>query len=84
MLYEPGDVDSLERALRAMEAPGRLLEMQRAAWRAGRERYNWDVEQRVFLEEVSRALEHRPTPGAPNGRARQLARMMPEAEQHPA
>lgn len=84
VLYEPGDVDSLERALRAMEAPGRLLEMQRAAWRAGRERYNWDVEQRVFLEEVSRALEHRPTPGAPNGRARQLARMMPEAEQHPA
>jgi glycosyltransferase involved in cell wall biosynthesis len=80
VLYEPGDVDSLERALRALLEPGRLTAMQSAAWQAGVERYNWDVEQRLFLAEVERALAL----GARVDGASRVARMMPEPGHHPA
>jgi glycosyltransferase involved in cell wall biosynthesis len=80
VLYEPGDVDSLERALRSLLEPGRLVAMQREAWRAGCERYNWDVEQRLFLAEVDRALALGATVRGSTG----VARMMPEPGRHPA
>jgi glycosyltransferase involved in cell wall biosynthesis len=35
--------------------PARQREARRAAWRLGRERFNWDVEQHAFLASVRRA-----------------------------
>lgn len=37
-------------------APPRLMEAKRAAWRLGRERYNWDVEKDFLLKAVDRAF----------------------------
>jgi glycosyltransferase involved in cell wall biosynthesis len=39
--------------------PARQREARRTAWRLGQERFNWDMEQRTFLESVRRALEVR-------------------------
>lgn len=38
------------------EAPPRLMDAKRAAWRLGRERYNWDVEKDFLLQAVDRAF----------------------------
>lgn len=37
--------------------PVRQRDARRAAWRLGRERFNWDVEQHTYLASVRRALE---------------------------
>lgn len=44
---------------------GALEETMATAWRLGRERYNWEVEQRSLLDAVAGAFE-----GAPAGKAR--------------
>lgn len=38
------------------EAPARLAEAKRTAWRLGRDRYNWDVEKDFLLKAVDRAF----------------------------
>lgn len=38
------------------EAPARLAEAKRTAWRLGHERYNWDVEKDFLLKAVDRAF----------------------------
>jgi glycosyltransferase involved in cell wall biosynthesis len=38
------------------EAPPRVMDAKRAAWRLGRERYNWDVEKDFLLQAVDRAF----------------------------
>lgn len=55
-IYPPGDAAALVKVLRWMEEPGRLRNMQRAAWEAGQHTYNWDREQLLFLDEVNAAL----------------------------
>lgn len=56
VLYEPGEIDQLVDALAALTDRQRLAHMKAEAWRAGQEAYNWDVEQRVFLDAVRTAL----------------------------
>ncbi|MGQ0580710.1 MAG: glycosyltransferase [Reyranella sp.] len=41
------------------EAPARLAEAKRTAWRLGRERYNWDFEKNALLEAVAAAFSRR-------------------------
>lgn len=56
LLYEPGEVGELVAMLHQLRDRSRLEHMKREAWRAGQECYNWDVEQRVFLDAVRNAL----------------------------
>ncbi len=56
LLYEPGEIDELVGVLNQLRDRNRLEHMKREAWRAGMERYNWDVEQREFLDAVRDAL----------------------------
>jgi glycosyltransferase involved in cell wall biosynthesis len=37
--------------------PSRRAEAKATAWRLGRERYNWDVEKKVFLRSIAEAFE---------------------------
>lgn len=62
-IYEAGDVAGLVNVLRELIEPGRLIRVREAAWRAGIEQYNWDIEQQVYLESVARALRAKPSRG---------------------
>jgi hypothetical protein len=55
--YDPGDVDTLAAHLRRwIEHPDALAAARRTSWACGDRRFNWDVEQRVFLDVVERTL----------------------------
>jgi hypothetical protein len=55
------DTNALAAALDAYFADTeRQCAARRVAWRLGQERFNWDVEQQVFLDSVRRALEASP------------------------
>lgn len=57
MLVSLSDPAAIAAALDELaEAPPRLMEAKRAAWRLGRERYNWDVEKDFLLQAVDRAF----------------------------
>jgi glycosyltransferase involved in cell wall biosynthesis len=59
-VYQPGDVSALAAHLMPLVSDrARLLEAQTAAWNAGRQRFNWDVEQRTFLTAVRQAVRPR-------------------------
>lgn len=50
-MYPAGDTNELARRLNCwLENPQALEAAQGAAWRAARERYCWDIEQRTFLD----------------------------------
>jgi glycosyltransferase involved in cell wall biosynthesis len=53
-LSDPGTIAAVLDGLG--EAPARLAEAKRTAWRLGRERYNWDVEKDFLLKAVDRAF----------------------------
>jgi glycosyltransferase involved in cell wall biosynthesis len=58
LLVDLADTDGIARVLDGYFGDAERQRQARAeAWRLGRERYNWDVEQRVFLASVRRALE---------------------------
>lgn len=55
--YDPGDPDSLATALMPWIGDRRALDgARRTAWCLGETRFNWDREQRLFLDLVARAL----------------------------
>ena len=59
--YVPGDVDSLTAHLLNWIARGdELAAAKRAAWTFGDRRFNWETEQRVFLNAVRTALDSVP------------------------
>jgi hypothetical protein len=66
-LHDPG---AIARRLDAYfdDAAGQQ-DARAAAWRLGRQRYNWDLEQRVFLESVRRALSPEAAPQVAEARA---------------
>ena len=55
--YVPGDISSLAGRLHKWSLDRRSLEAaRRRAWEWGEQRYNWDIEQRAFLDAVKGAL----------------------------
>ena len=40
--------------------PGRLQAAREAAWTLGRTRFNWDVEQKLFLSTIQNSLQSSP------------------------
>ena len=57
MLVSLSDPGTIAAALDDLgEAPARLAEAKRTAWRLGRERYNWGVERDFLLKAVDRAF----------------------------
>src|SRR5205823_6516652 len=59
-VYAPGDHAALAAALIPLVTDRRrLLDVQTAAWIAGRNRFNWDLEQRTFLAAVEQATRSR-------------------------
>lgn len=75
ILYPAGDVGALVLALRSLGAGDTLPTAKQAAWRAGRERYNWDREQTVVLDAVARTMEGSATRS-------QVERTLPNASVH--
>jgi hypothetical protein len=60
LAYDSGDVDALAGHLRRWIAqPAALVESRQAAWEYGDRRFNWDVEQAIFLNLVRRTLGDR-------------------------
>ncbi len=60
VLYAPGDVPGLVAALQQWTSDAAALGHARAvAWQLGDERYNWEVEQRRFLQIVDGVLDVR-------------------------
>ena len=58
--YSPGDHRALAGGLRSWHADRDSLDLaRRQAWEWGRRKYNWEVEQQVFLTAVEGALESR-------------------------
>ena len=58
ILCKVDDPDALAAALQPyVTNRDRLLEARTAAWQAGSERYNWEVEQRLLLAAVAGAFE---------------------------
>ena len=54
------DPDAIAATLdRLGDTPGALTEARGAAWRLGRERYNWDREKSILLEVVAAAFSRR-------------------------
>jgi glycosyltransferase involved in cell wall biosynthesis len=59
LLVSLADPDAMAAALDCLLKPAALAEAAAAAWRLGRERYNWDTEQAVLLRTVAAAFEGR-------------------------
>jgi hypothetical protein len=58
LFYEPRDEGSLAAQMdRLLLKPEALLAAKSAAWALGDQRYNWESEQRIFLDAVARTLE---------------------------
>jgi glycosyltransferase involved in cell wall biosynthesis len=57
ILVSLADPDGMATALDGLLKPPTLAEASAAAWRLGRERYNWDTEQAVLLRTVAAAFE---------------------------
>jgi glycosyltransferase involved in cell wall biosynthesis len=56
-LFKVEDVDSLAQAIDAILCnPERLAAMRTRAWQLGQTRYNWDIEKKALLEQVTRVL----------------------------
>lgn len=55
------DPAGLASTLDALAVPSAFAEASEAAWRLGRERYNWDREQAVLLQSVAAAFARRET-----------------------
>ncbi len=54
------DPDAIAATLdRLGDTPGALTDAREAAWRLGRERYNWDIEKSILLEVVAAAFSRR-------------------------
>jgi glycosyltransferase involved in cell wall biosynthesis len=57
MLYQTDDANSLADAMDAvLGQPNRLIAMRERAWTLGQTRFNWEVEQRLLIEQVERML----------------------------
>ena len=62
VLYPPGDPDALaSRMLPCILDPLKLMSAKREAWHSGQVRYNWEVEQREFLQAVQSASRSVPS-----------------------
>ncbi len=63
-LYPAEDAAALSRAMdQLLGDPARLREERSAAFRLGRDRFNWDAEKQVVLKHVEQALNSRGGPG---------------------
>lgn len=60
LLGSLGDPRTMSHALDSLGDPAALAAAKAAAWRLGRERYNWDHEKKTLLESVAAALGTRP------------------------